>query len=126
MPLNRTTRYALALGILALAVAVRVVLNPLVGSATLTHPTVFTAVLIAAWYCGTGPALVDIVLGYLGIEVFLVHASFASFLGVHLIGRLGLYGLLNGIILLFVRMLRKERHQLESALGQQKRAEQAL
>ena len=126
MPLNRITRYVLALGILAVATGVRVLINPLVGSATLTHPTVFTAVLIAAWYCGTGPALVDIVLGYIGIEVFLFHAPFAGFVGVYLIGRLALYLSLNAIILLFVRMLRNDRHRLESALRQQKKAEQAL
>jgi PAS domain S-box-containing protein len=115
----------LALGILVVAIGLRIGIDPWIGGRTLTHPTVFIAVLLAAWYCGMGPAMVNIALGYAGIDLIVLKIP-TSELANHLVGRLALYLLLNIIILLFVRTLRRERTRLERTLAERNMAEQAL
>ena len=105
--LNHIIRYLTAFGFVAIAIAVRVALHPWLPG-TLTHPTVFIAVLIAAWYCGTGPALMDVILGYIGIEYFLF-GTFSKTAGGSIVAQLALYGGLNAIILVFVARHRGEQ-----------------
>jgi len=100
--------YAAALGVLALALTVRVCLDPWLGDA-LSHPTVFTAVMLSAWYFGVGPALLNVAVGYPAVE----HLVFARSLPQLAHGYLGasafLYLLLNAIIVIFVTRLKHER-----------------
>jgi PAS domain S-box-containing protein len=62
--LSRTTilRYAVAVLSIALATGLRLLLDPLLGSA-FPFATLFLAVLVAAWYGGFGPAVAATVLG---------------------------------------------------------------
>jgi PAS domain S-box-containing protein len=118
-------RYATGIGLLVLAIAIRVALNPWLPG-TLTHPTVFIAVLLTAWYCGQGPALLNVVLGYWGIEYFLHTPLQEGWVSPHLAARLALYGGLNAVVLLFVARHRGEHERLERAVAQQEEVERAL
>jgi PAS domain S-box-containing protein len=64
-------RYALAVAVTAIAIAVRVALVPVLGDRG-PYATVFLTVLLMAWYAGLGPSLVSLVLGGLGVKFFLV------------------------------------------------------
>jgi PAS domain S-box-containing protein len=122
---DRLRRYATGIGLLVLAISIRVALHPwLLG--TLTHPTVFIAVLLTAWYCGKGPAILNIVLGYLGIAYFLKTPFQEGWLGPHLAASVALYGGLNAVILLFVARHRGEHERLETAMARQEEVERAL
>jgi PAS domain S-box-containing protein len=123
---NRIGKYLVALGMVGLAIAIRAVLNPWL-SGTLTHPTVFLAVLLSAWYCGTGPALLCTAIGYWGIEHFALHTPFEGWLNVqHIIAQLALYGGMNAVIIFIVAQHRGEHRRLSQALVERERVESAL
>src|ERR1700733_8007536 len=70
--LRRTVlRYGCALVSIAVAIEVRLLLDPLLGQ-QIPFPTVLLAVLVSAWYGGFWPALVAVVLGALGADFFLL------------------------------------------------------
>jgi PAS domain S-box-containing protein len=64
-------RYALAVAVTAVAIALRLALVPVLGDRG-PYATVFSTVLLMAWYGGLGPSLVLLVLGGLGVKFFLV------------------------------------------------------
>lgn len=72
-------RYGCAVGLVAVAVAVRLLLNPMLGS-EFPFATVFLAIIVTAWYGGLRPALLSAVLGGLASVFFLMpprgHLSF--------------------------------------------------
>src|SRR6266853_1857303 len=71
-------RYGSALIGVALATALRLVLNPALGS-HLPFTTYFVAAILAAVYGGLGPALVTVALGaVLGTYLFIPHPSAIS------------------------------------------------
>jgi signal transduction histidine kinase len=55
-------RFAVALLVMALAVLVRGMLNPLLGD-SVPYITLFPAVAFSAWYCGIAPSVVGTILG---------------------------------------------------------------
>jgi PAS domain S-box-containing protein len=63
--------YGCAVVSVALATWVRLLLTPVLGDQAL-FPTLFFAVLLTAWYGGTGPALAAAVLGALFADYFLI------------------------------------------------------
>jgi PAS domain S-box-containing protein len=105
---NLAVRYVTALGFVTLAITVRVALSPWLQG-TLTHPTVFLAVLLAAWYCGVGPAIAAAILGYLGIEYFLFGSLVNG--GGSLLAELALYGSLNAALMFFAVRQRRSRER---------------
>lgn len=60
-------RYAIALGVTAAAILVRWVVDPWLGD-SLPFITLFGAVALVAWLCGSRPALLATVLGYLAVD----------------------------------------------------------
>jgi PAS domain S-box-containing protein len=96
----RAVRYAAALVLAAVALAATVLLSPAVPRAPFVLP--FAAVVIAAWYGGTGPGLVAGLASVLGVDYFLIappgridatdahdYLAMAAFLSVSwLVGRL--------------------------------------
>jgi K+-sensing histidine kinase KdpD len=69
----RTIVYSYLVAVLAIVFAtlVRLLLDPVVGE---MHPfiTYIYAIIFSAWYCGLGPALVSLVLGFLCAAYFLL------------------------------------------------------
>src|SRR5580700_6706518 len=64
-------RYGCAVVSIALATWVRVLLDPLLGDAA-PFATLFFAVLLTAWYGGSWPAMVAVILGVFSADYFLV------------------------------------------------------
>src|SRR3954453_3389013 len=62
--------YAIALILLGGAVALRVLLDPLLGT-SLSHPTVFTAILVVTLYYGPRAGILVAVLGYPAVEYWI-------------------------------------------------------
>jgi hypothetical protein len=69
--LSRAVRYAIAILIAGAGVGLRALLDPWLGSA-LPLVMVFGAVAAAAWLCGSRPALVAAVAGYLATDLVLI------------------------------------------------------
>jgi K+-sensing histidine kinase KdpD len=64
-------RYATALGFVAAALAVRLVLDPVIRD-RLPYASVLAAVAAAAWFAGVGPSLLAAIVGYVaGYGLFL-------------------------------------------------------
>ncbi|MBV9574018.1 MAG: DUF4118 domain-containing protein, partial [Acidobacteriales bacterium] len=61
-----TARYGLAILATIAALLLRALLQPFYGAENPYH-TVWLAVMFAAWYCGTSPSIVAVLLGGLGI-----------------------------------------------------------
>ncbi|HZN23329.1 MAG TPA: hypothetical protein VFB75_03835, partial [Burkholderiales bacterium] len=89
-PSGPLARYAIAFGFLAFAVALRIALSAGLGN-TLSHPTVFIAILLATWYCGMGPALTIAIAGYPAIELLIRDHPFSGGSPEYLAVSLGLY-----------------------------------
>ena len=88
----------------------------------LSHATVFTAVLLATWYCGVGPAVLIALLGYPAVE-FVIHMGGHSGTIAHEATSAGLYVSPCAIMVYFVGRFRYEHDELERAL-EERRAHQ--
>src|SRR5437588_11746980 len=66
-----TARYSLAVLVAVIAVGLRGLLQPLLGTANPYH-TIWAAVVFAAWCCGVGPAIVSMIIGLLGVWFWFV------------------------------------------------------
>lgn len=76
LALSPLLAYALALAVAGVALGVREALDPLLGS-QLPFSTPFIAVLLAAWYCGRGPALATLFAGAVGAAFFFIEPRHA-------------------------------------------------
>jgi two-component system NarL family sensor kinase len=63
---DHARRYALGISATAIALLLRQLLAPLLGSNNPYH-TVWAAVVVSAWYCGLGPSIVTALLSVVGI-----------------------------------------------------------
>src|SRR6266567_9334976 len=63
--------YAIAVLVTAVALLVRLALNPFLGDSS-PYITLFPAVAFTAWYCGVGPAILSTVLGAVGVQYWFV------------------------------------------------------
>lgn len=59
-------RYFLAIGVTAVAIALRLSLNPLLGVGRLPYITLFVTLVFIGWVAGIGPALLSLLLGGTG------------------------------------------------------------
>jgi PAS domain S-box-containing protein len=64
-------RYGCAAAAVALAIWIRILLDPVLGLG-FPYGTLFFAIVLAAWYGGLGPALFAVILGALSADYFLV------------------------------------------------------
>ncbi|MGZ9078938.1 MAG: putative bifunctional diguanylate cyclase/phosphodiesterase [Burkholderiales bacterium] len=103
---------------------VRLALDPWLDG-TLSHPTVFTAILLATWYCGVGPAVFIAIAGYPAIEYLIRDAPFSEG-PEYLAATLGLYTGLVAIIVFFVSRFRREHLALVATEGKLTRSEQRI
>src|SRR6266852_1887357 len=63
--------YAVALLATAVALLVRLGLNPFLGD-HVPYITLFPAVAFCAWYCGVGPSILSVVLALIGAQYFFI------------------------------------------------------
>lgn len=86
--------YAVAVGSVVLAVALRLLLDPLIGT-EFPFATIFLAILLTAWFGGFKPAMVAVVCGAIGSAWFLLPERFTLHVNTsHEIG-LALYALVG-------------------------------
>ena len=123
--LNDVVRVTAALSLLAAGVALRVALQPWLGD-TLSHPTVFTAILLAAWYCGRAPAVLVAVVGYPAVEYLVRSEPFSGGRLDYLLSSIGLYVTLALIIIYFVGAFRREHDALKAAQEELRQDEQRI
>jgi hypothetical protein len=95
MAANTLTRYLLALSFLAVALGIRLAIDPWVGH-VLSHTTAITVVLLTAWYCGAGPTALIAALGYPVIEYLVLDHSYSDWSMGYLLPTMGLYVGRNG------------------------------
>jgi diguanylate cyclase (GGDEF)-like protein/PAS domain S-box-containing protein len=106
--------YAIAFGFLVIAIGFRMAIGPSLGN-VFFHPTVFIAILLATWYCGTRPALAIAIVGYPAVEFLIRDQPFSRGSPQYLAASLGLYVGLTAMILVFVSSFRRERDKLRQA-----------
>ena len=111
---SKTARYLLGLGFLLLFVGIRAGLNPWFG-AQFPYPIVPIAVLLAAWYCGVGPAVVTAILGYVSVEYLVRGIPFFGETLDYLVPRIVTALVLNTAIIFFVVKLRRRYDDLVQA-----------
>jgi signal transduction histidine kinase len=73
---SRWSRYGVALGSVALAMAIAMLLRPVIEPSL--FPLFFAGVMVSAWYGGLGPGLLATLLAMLAIESFFIHDRSAS------------------------------------------------
>jgi len=98
-------RYALALGAILLAVAIRLALNPLLPEGTAPTTTVFITVLALAWYVGPGPAFFGLVASVLLSATFLAPHRDGVLLDGRSIANLTVYTLITATGVLVMHLL---------------------
>jgi signal transduction histidine kinase len=111
-------RYTVALLLMAVAVLVRWLLNPLLDN-SIPYVTLFPAVAFAAWYCGIGPSIVSTILALVA-ATYLVIPPVHSF---HILNRVEFYGILafslsSGLIIVIAEAWRREMEELQVAQGE--------
>lgn len=108
-------RYLAAIAAACLALLLRVLLTPLLGSASIYH-TVWLAVVFCAWFCGVGPSFIAAVLMLLGIWYWFIPPpnSFALDSAEHGFGLAG-FLLFAGIIIAIGDHARRTRERLNVA-----------
>ena len=133
--MSRSARYALAVAIIGAATMVRMLLSHLLGSEC-PFATYYIGVTVVVWMCGTAPAIMACLLGYIGAEYFFYGrpAIDADPIGVFLY-----FGVTLTIVGVGRSMLRSKRrietsmaevrrrqHECEQEIVRRKRVEQEL
>ena len=118
-------RYLGALGFLALALAIRLILDPWLGNA-LSHASIFAAIVLATWYCGTGPAVAIAILAYPLAEYLILDHPYTGPSLLYLANSVGLYLAVVAVIIFFVASFRRERDELKQTQGKLKESEQRI
>jgi PAS domain S-box-containing protein len=109
-------RYVAAIGFVALALAARLALDPLLDD-QLPFVTFFAGIAAAAWFGGLGPSILSMALGYGAAEMFTVHQAHARWIATSLgFGVTGAYFLVACII---VRITQKMHKARDSAIARQ-------
>ena len=103
-------RYGAAAIGTALAILLRVILQPILGD-FVPLATLFGAVAFSVWYGGIGPALFSVIAGYIAVEWFIVQPIYAvSFSSAHALG-LALFLFSSLIIMGLGEERRRAQHQ---------------
>ncbi len=113
-PRSFLTRYGVAAGCAALAVLVRLALDPLVGRG-FPFALVFAAITVAVWYGGLGPGVLTALLGLYGVSWLLIEPR-GVFALKERAGSLGVatYFLACAVVLAFGTALRRARQRAQN------------
>ncbi|HYY56511.1 MAG TPA: ATP-binding protein [Pyrinomonadaceae bacterium] len=133
-------RYGIAVGVVVLATLLRLLLDPMLGI-NIPYATYFLAVLITAWACGLGPALLALCLGALGAVYFFMppHGSLtltgaANIVGLILYLSVGIIGALLSQEMHMARrraeanarIARERQAELEQQIAERQKAEEEI
>ncbi|HEV2914762.1 MAG TPA: ATP-binding protein [Pyrinomonadaceae bacterium] len=133
-------RYGIAVGAVVAATLLRLLLGPLLGINT-PYATYFLAVLITAWACGLGPALLALCLGALGAVYFfmpphgaLVVSGAGNIVGLVLYLSIGVIGSLLSQEMhtarrraeANARVAQQRQAELEQQIAERQKAEEAI
>jgi PAS domain S-box-containing protein len=136
LPPRRTARvapYALALLAVAVAIVLRVLLEPLLGD-RIPFVTLFAAVAFVSWHGGRGPALLTLVAGAIGVAVVILQPRYELTVDEpeYVVG-LVLYLIVGWVSIVLFESLRKaqqaaeeKRRELAEEVAQRRLAQQAL
>ncbi len=119
------TRYELALGFLAVAFAIRMSANPWLGH-SMSHTAAIIAVLVAAWYCGSGPAALIAAIGYPLDEYLILDHSYADWTPAYVGPTLSFYLAMAAAVIAFVVWQRRERDRLKLAEAKLRQSERRI
>jgi len=120
-------RYALATLAVAMALLLRKVLAPLLGT---QHPYIaaWPAIVFSAWYCGIGPSTVSILVSVLGIWYFFI-PTFESFRlqdPKNAISGMALFAAFAGLIVALGEANRRSKARSEQEVTERRRIEDEL
>ncbi len=107
-------RYSVALGVLVVAVAVRLMLGPWFHH-SMSHATALAAIIPTAWLCGLGPGVVVAIVGYPLTEYILLGHTAANVEPSYLASTLTLYAIISAAIITFITWQRSEREHHRDA-----------
>src|SRR5688572_12378134 len=108
-------RYGMAVGITALAILLRVALEPFIGN-SLPLVTLYGAVAFSAWFGGVGPGILSVIIGYLGSAWLIIEPRNALILNAETVTGMGLFLLSNTVIIALSQAMRRaQRHAHHSA-----------
>ena len=124
MPPLALRPYAVALILLSAAVGLRVLLDPVLG-AYLSHPTVFTAILLATLYYGPRPAIMVAILGYPAVEYWIRPEPFMGSPAT-VATTVVLYAALCALVIGLTHRFRLEHQALMAAARERERHEERL
>ena len=116
--------FAIALALLAGAIVLRAVLNPLLGTQFAGAP-VIVAALVVTWYLGTAPAIMIALLGYPAVKFFVRHEPLGADLSDDLSSWLT-YAVLMALVIGFTRRFRIDQEALLNASRDRQRSEERL
>lgn len=130
---SRFTRYGIAVAAIAIATALRLLLNPLFGD-SFPFATLFLAILLTVWWSGFGPAILATMLGGIAASMFLmptpgtfVPHPYEQEAGLVLYGIIGLgIAACGGMMHAAQRSARAHAISQEKALGSHRRMEEQL
>jgi signal transduction histidine kinase len=120
-------RYGLAVLAAVVALLLRRALTPLLGENNPYH-TVWAAVVFAAWYCGTGPAIVATLMSLLGVWYWFIptHGSYPIEEPKHEISGMFGFVVLSGLIVALGETNRRSAARSEKEIAERKRAQDEL
>ena len=104
--------YAIAVASVVLAIAVRLLFNPVIGSG-FPFATIFLAILLTAWFGGFKPAMAAVALGGIGSAWFLLVDQFSFRIETSPAVGLLLYGLVGTGLAIVGGMMHSAREQAE-------------
>lgn len=126
-PKESLGRYGVAILTAILALLLRGLFNPLLGSHDAYH-TAWAAVVIAAWYCGVGPAIVTTVLTAIGVWYWFLppgHTFVVAEMRVQFAGMIG-FLLLSGLIIALGEANRRSKQRSEIEIRERTQTERRL
>ena len=124
MPPLALRPYVVSLILLLVAVGLRVLLDPVLG-AYLSHPTVFTAILLATLYQGLHPGIMVAILGYPAVEYWIRPEPFMGSPAT-VATTLVLYAALCALVIGLTHRFRLEHQALMAAARERERHEERL
>ena len=114
--MQRVRAYALATGLVALALAARLSLDALLGQEVLPYAFLFLAVALTAWWVGARPAVFATLLGLLAsIWLILPPRHHFAIRGIPELSEVGLYLVITGTLICLFTLLHGARNKAEAA-----------
>jgi PAS domain S-box-containing protein len=131
-------RFGMAVATTALAILLRVALQPFIGD-SLPLVTLYSAVAFSVWFGGIGPAILSVIIGYLGSAWLIIEPRVVT-LNAETITGMGLFLFSNTVIIALGQAMRLAQHhahqsarvaverqsQAETQLLEKQRAEESL